>query len=350
MKDQQSKSNKTEVYNEPIMNKFIIAMDNYFTLPNVMKRLRALDIGVVGTSRFKRNWPPKELKDIKMEDTTFNSFYYCYDEHGTLLARWMDNSLVFCVSTVHRIGNVIKRIRRKPRKTTGNKRHVSKVWGELGKVAIKIPNLIDDYNHWMGGVDVADQLIAYYHPNTRCQRTWIPMFLQILSMVRCNGMIVYKDHCIKNKCKQLSHKEFTLAMIATLLNKAAEHSAHTGKRTHSTAFIDKQLQKKPNVKKRRHLCLDTFDDAWPIRFQPNHQRLPVEGCNKGTTRGSCIECCKKKLEEREKSLKRNKAVGKIQWNKDVGRTSYACFECTQASADNTTCFLCKECFEQFHSY
>ena len=333
-----TRSNGNESYDETIMNKFIVAMDNYFTLPNVMKKLRELDIGVVGTSRFKKNWPPKELKALTMEGTNFNEFHYCYDEHGTLLARWMDNSLVFCVSTVHQIGSVIKRMRKRPRKTAANKRHVSKVWGELGKIEIKIPTLIDDYNHWMGGVDVVDQLIAYYHPNARCRRTWIPMFLQIVSMVRCNAITVYKDHCTKNKQKKLSHKDFTLSMIDVLLKKAKRHSSICGKRT---AFTENHPLTKPNVKKRRHLCLDSFDEAWPIRLQPNHQRLPV----KGTIRGSCIQCCKKKLLDKKRGI-----VDEIQWSKGMGRTGYACFECTQANPDDTTCFLCKECFKQFHGY
>ena len=28
---------------------------------------------------------------------------------------------------------------------------------------IHIPKLVDEYNHWMGGVDIVDQRIVYYH-------------------------------------------------------------------------------------------------------------------------------------------------------------------------------------------
>ena len=47
------------------MSKFCIAMDNYFTLPNVIAALRADGIGVVGTARFKKNWPGKKLSKIE---------------------------------------------------------------------------------------------------------------------------------------------------------------------------------------------------------------------------------------------------------------------------------------------
>ena len=121
-------SNSNNFFDEEVlMKKFVVAMDNYFTLPRVMKKLRELDVGVVGTARFKRSWPPKQLKELTIDQVNFNEFHYCIDEHGTLLGRWMDNSLVFCVSTVHKIGNVIKQMRKRPRLNTANKRHVSNV-------------------------------------------------------------------------------------------------------------------------------------------------------------------------------------------------------------------------------
>ena len=113
---------------------------------------------------------------------------------------------------------MIKQKRKRPRVTSNNKNHVSKIWGDKGVVPIYIPTLIDDYNHWMGGVDVSDQRISYYHPsNFRCQRTWLPIFLQLLSIIRNNDFIVHREYFGK---KALSHKTFTLEMIDWLMNKA----------------------------------------------------------------------------------------------------------------------------------
>ena len=66
----------------------------------------------------------------------------------------------------------------------------------------------------MGGVDLCDQRIVYYHPDLRCQRNWVPMFLQIMSIIRKNAFIVYKEN-FKKDAK--SHKEFTLDMIDALM-------------------------------------------------------------------------------------------------------------------------------------
>ena len=101
---------------------------------------------------------------------------------------------MFCVSTIHRAGQMVKRTRRKPRKTIKNQVHVDKVWGLNGKTEVFIPKLIDDYNHWMGGVDLVDQHIAYYHPNVRYRRNWLPIFIQLLSIIRTNLFIVHKKH------------------------------------------------------------------------------------------------------------------------------------------------------------
>ena len=229
-----TRNNEGEIENR--QNQFIVAMDNYFSLPKVIGKLREMGVGMVGTSRFKPNWPPKSLKAVDVEKSNFNEFYWLIDEHGTLVSRWKDNGMVLCCSTVHRVGNTIERLRRKPRLTTTNSSHVKQVWGDNGTTKIKIPTLIDDYNHWMGGVDMSDQLIAYYHPNLRCYRTWIPMFLQIVSMIRCNCYLVYKSkyrNRPRSKANVLSHKQFTLAMVDELLKKAEHY--HRQKDFHLSA-------------------------------------------------------------------------------------------------------------------
>ena len=133
------------------------------------------------------------------------------DQYGTLISRWMGNGLVLFISKIYRVGSIVNYIREKMT-NKNNKKHVESVWGKLGAVEVFIPTLIDNYNYWMGGVDLADQRIAYYHPNLRCRRNWIPMFIQLLSMIRNNAYIVHREH-FSNK-KRGVHKKFTIDMIA----------------------------------------------------------------------------------------------------------------------------------------
>ena len=148
------KDNRRRMRNNREFNKIV------FTLPKIIERLRNMDMSVVGTARFKRNWPQKEIREVTMEKSNFNDFFWSVDEHGTLIARWVDNGLVFCVTILHKINNTVKRLRKRPRKTINNRRHVDKIWGDEGTKEIYIPTLIDDYSHWMSGVDVADQRIS----------------------------------------------------------------------------------------------------------------------------------------------------------------------------------------------
>ena len=125
----------------------------------------------------------------------------------------MDNGLIFCISTVHKVGSVTQHTQKKPRKTIKNSKHVDKVWGEDKKKKIYIPKLIDDYNHWMGGVDLADQRVAYYIPNLCCHCNWVPLFLQLISIVRVNTYVMYKSITNSQGKKAMTHKKFTLCII-----------------------------------------------------------------------------------------------------------------------------------------
>ena len=144
--------------------KYIVGMDNYFTFQKVMTLCRGAGFGVVGTACARRGWPPKEFKDIK--DDRFNTFYLLKEEQQ-LSCRWVDNNVVAMVSTIHTGREKIARARCKPRPTNTNRNHSNAVWGSRGVTEIEIPGVIDDYNHWMGGVDKADQLIAHCRPSLR---------------------------------------------------------------------------------------------------------------------------------------------------------------------------------------
>ena len=56
-----------------------------------------------------------------------------------------------------------------------------------------IPQIINDYNHWMLGVDVVDQLIAYYRPKIWCRHTWVPIFLHCLDILRVILYVLYTE-------------------------------------------------------------------------------------------------------------------------------------------------------------
>lgn len=195
---------------------YVVAMDNYFTWSKVLTSLTEIGIGCVGTARYARGWPPAEMKRI--EDDRFNTVYTMRDKGKFWIHRWIDNNQVTVVSNVHKGDESITRTRRRPRKNATNRNHIDQVWGASPTRSIDIPTFIDDYNHWMLGVDKADQLIAYYRPNVRCRRNWMPLLFHGLDVVRINSYIAITAFGWGGK--QKSHKHFVSEFVKALMARA----------------------------------------------------------------------------------------------------------------------------------
>ena len=52
--------------------------------------------------------------------------------------------------------------------------------------------MVDDYNHFMNGVDIADQLRAKFNTQQRTARTWMPLFYQLLDTTIVNAYILFE--------------------------------------------------------------------------------------------------------------------------------------------------------------
>ena len=136
------------------MKKYVVAMDNLFTYSRSLIGARERHVAVVGTARAQGGWPPKEYRDV--EEERFNSLHV----DNFQINRWVDNNIVTMVTTMHELDETTVCVRKKPQVTTVNKKNLSQTWDDSATKAIEIPQCVDNYNHWMGGVDVADQLVS----------------------------------------------------------------------------------------------------------------------------------------------------------------------------------------------
>lgn len=68
---------------------------------------------------------------------------------------------------------------------------------------LMIPDLIDDYNQYMHGVDIADQLRASYHTHLTGVRNWLPVFYWLVDTLKVNSYLIWRLHD-----PQASHKTF----------------------------------------------------------------------------------------------------------------------------------------------
>ncbi len=78
---------------------------------------------------------------------------------NTLCLAWQDNNIVLALSTVHTIyivNDFITRQRKRLAKTSTSIQIVRPVFGDNLVKELKIPVFINDYNHNIGGVNIAN--------------------------------------------------------------------------------------------------------------------------------------------------------------------------------------------------
>ena len=181
------------------------------------------------------------------------------------------------------------------------------VWGDEWKAEVNIPTVINDYNQWMNGVDIVDQLIAYYRPKLRCQRTWMPLMFHALDILRINCFIVHervkKEHDINYR---RDHKQFVMDFV-TALRKRAKRSRSTTRTAAPTPLDDDasalmmspeecrqqkiQSSEKKKGKRNSFSRKDPDKDLPTCRFEPgDHTRTWLETSNNQKNRGRCEWC------------------------------------------------------------
>ena len=82
--------------------------------------------------------------------------------------------------------NSIERERRRPAATSSGARQTRRVFGNAARKWLPIPEFIDMYNHFMKGVDTADQMRSYYTSLKIHRRTWKPLFHFLLDTTVTN--------------------------------------------------------------------------------------------------------------------------------------------------------------------
>jgi len=121
----------------------------------------------------------------------------------------MDNSLVIMLLTIHQIDNEsenrIERMWHQSRETSINTVKVWEIFGTASKKSLPIPIVIDDYNHFIGGVNIADQLRGYYSTQLPVWRTWMSLFFWLLDTVLINSYLILKRIDLN-----INHKDFRI--------------------------------------------------------------------------------------------------------------------------------------------
>lgn len=89
------------------------------------------------------------------------------------------------------------------------------------KKKLPIPVSIDDYNHHMNAVDVANQIRASYTSHMRCCRNWLPIFWFFLDAANVNTYQMQQIYNEQHSLPGMTHKDFTERIYHKLFSFAA---------------------------------------------------------------------------------------------------------------------------------
>ena len=110
-----------------------------------------------------------------------------------------------------------------------NGRIVRKVFGDQYSKELNIPCFIDNYNHNMGGVDLANQFRESYETHRATLRNWWPLFYWLIDVACINAYRLYLLHIVD--IQPLTHLQFRIELYCKLFeysSKAKLHSLQIG--------------------------------------------------------------------------------------------------------------------------
>ena len=263
-------------------------IDNFYTSPALL--LELLDKGTycTGTVRTNRRNFPDALRPSKKHQMGSFRFATCRKAKLTA-AWWQDCRDVYVMSTMHNLSatTVLKRPK-----------------GEREKQPTPCPTAIVDYNKWMSGVDLADQLLSYYSMTTRrTLKWWKKVFWRLVDIAIINSWIIFHTNYSDSEIK--SQKQFRIKLAEELVQPLLTLRANS----QCPHYLKNYKGRRPTTQVTRL----------------NGKHFPY----KRSTRGRCAVCCKQV----------SPTTGK---KKDI-KTQNFCPKC-----DTFLCF--GTCFERYHTH
>lgn len=199
--------------------RFHLFFDNFFSSPILFERLHEKGLGGTGTVRENRipNLIIKDTKILKKEKRGAFDFAKIRDKN-IIFIKWNDNNVVTFGSTVSGIApaNLVKRYSQKEKKY----------------VYIDQPQVVQQYNKNMGGVDRSDQNIAQYRVNIRGKKWYFSMISHCVDMALTNAWHIYKKG--GNAMDQLS---FRRSVATTILEQNKKNFTHQKGRQRNNADL-----------------------------------------------------------------------------------------------------------------
>lgn len=252
-----------------------VYFDRYFTTLPLLDKLRQCGYEGTGTIMVNR-LKGVTLKEGKMQRG--ESHEYVRSDEAVVVVEWKDNQKVVVASTCAGIGPASKVQR------------WSKTEGKF--IEIDCPSIIQNYNRFMGGVDICDQQMEVYRTWFKTRKWTLKLVLHLLDLSIVNSWLIYREDCRANKYpkkKIMDLLKFRMAVAESLT------ASPDRKRRDEEEEEDQQPQQKklkiytPSPKPIEDKRYDGYDH-WPVVdniISPRSCRL--ETCS-SRTKTRCSKC------------------------------------------------------------
>ena len=179
----------------------VVFMDNWYTSPALVHKLSQLGFGARGTVRYTTQGIPDCANPKKVPRKRHDPPQF-FSKAGQLCVVWQDAKKRVTVLTNY--GNCKTDTKDIRCKTSSS-----------GHRTIQRPAVVNDYNKYMGGSDLAAQLCQYYTHHHRSLKWWKRIFFAILDICLVNATIVYNSIPTK---RPLTTLDFRVQVIKELLS------------------------------------------------------------------------------------------------------------------------------------
>lgn len=251
----------------------VVYFDNFFSSLELIYHLRnsygIFSLGTIRSNRLRNAASHlKTDKDLKKQGRGAFSQTVC-NKTKLAVVKWHDNK---CVVLASSYADAYPK--------TKVKRYCKE---KKQRIDVDYPNLVKHYNAHMGGVDLADMLIALYRTEMKTRRWYLSIFSQLLDICVNNAWLLYRrDMQRKGIRKHKALKEFRLEIYMAL--------QHKGKHVDIRSVEDLKDKEKVKKPKRSRPVDDVRFDTVDHFPQHGSEYGRCAYCKKGFTTVYCLKC------------------------------------------------------------
>jgi hypothetical protein len=298
-----------------------VYLDNLFTSTQLLEYLRSQGFAATGTCRTSSGVHEDIVKLKKTREKGANAMPWGTtvtiptESENVLHIGFQDSAFALAMSTFWDGKSTVLRVRKRPKETAGNAKISRAPFGNQPTKALDIPELYDAYNHYMGAVDLGDQLQGHNGGLRRIRRGPIQALHQYMLLVvlsNCYLITRYSGYELKNVSLR-SQDDFRLQVVNALITMGRDV---------------------PDLRKRRISQLSRVTVEVPLH---SHELIKMTTAQR---RVDCVAC--KGVRFGDGPPPKRVALGNIARN--LGRTTkrkatmYGCKQCEVALCKKTDCF------------